>query len=888
MPLTPGSKLGAYEILAFIGRGGMGAVYRARDPRLGRDVAIKVLPDEMAGDPDRLSRFQREARVVAALNHPHIVTIFSVEEAEGTHFLTMELIEGQTLARLIPAGGLPADRFVAIAADLADALADAHEKGIVHRDLKPANVMVTNDGRVKVLDFGLAREVRGTEPEDEAHTALTEPGVRAVIGTPGYMSPEQVSGRPIDHRSDIFSLGIVLHQMASGRNPFAGASSAEQISSILRDSPPSLSQTRPELPSDFSRIVRRCLEKDPRRRIQTARDVANEFHEMAGHRSAKVPVSGSSWPSAAESHTQLDSAASGEATQAKTKQGRFEKWWAYPAVAFAAIMGAGFWYLNRPLPPPRITAYTQITHDGHGKILGGADGSRLYFMLLAPRSIAQVSIAGGEIAPVPMAVPGDFANLYDVSPDGSSALIRTVEKGNSVSTTWNVRILGGSFRQLGRGMARPAFSPDGKLVAYFTREGEFWVVQSDGTGAHKIASPGSIGCCIRWSPDGETIRFTRDSRIWEMSSTGSNLHQLLTGWHSPGSACCGSWTPDGRFYIFMTTGSRSETDKLWALDERHSLFRQPAAEPVQLTTGPINWVSPFPSQDGTKIFSDGFTQRGELFRLDPQAKQFQPLLGGISAEGVSFSRDGQSVAYVSYPEGILWKANRDGSNPVQLTDSPIYPLLPRWSPDGSQIVFNDLGSSYAAIYEVSRQGGSPRRLLPGDKRTESHPTWSADGKRIAFASGEFGGGDEKSEISILDLASQQVTSLPGSVGLFSPRWSPDGRFIAALLFDSTGMKIFDVATQRWTELPEKQGMEFPEWSRDSTSIYFLRSTVGRDRGIFRIRVMGGKAERIHDMTDWHLAGVLNSTWMGLDPTDAPLLLRDIGSDDLYALTLEEK
>jgi TolB-like protein len=271
----------------------MGEVYRATDTKLGRDVALKVLPAEMACDPERLARFQREARAVAALNHPHIVTIFSVEEADGINFLTMELVEGEALDRLIPIGGLPIEKIAEIASALADALTAAHEKGIVHRDLKPANVMVTNDGRVKVLDFGLAKEVSAASPADATRTSLGNTQVGVVMGTPGYMSPEQISGRPLDHRTDIFSLGVVLHEMATGRQPFEGNSSAELISAILRDTPPSVCEIRPELPGDLARIVRRFLEKDPRHRVQTARDVANEFRDLARQtpQKAQAPAS---------------------------------------------------------------------------------------------------------------------------------------------------------------------------------------------------------------------------------------------------------------------------------------------------------------------------------------------------------------------------------------------------------------------------------------------------------------------------------------------------------------------------------------------------------------------------------------------------------------------
>ena len=266
----------------------MGEVYRATDTRLGRDVALKVLPPEMAGDADRLARFQREARAVAALNHPNVVTVYSVEEAENVHFITMELIEGQPLDRVIASEGLPLDRIVEIASALAEALAAAHEKAIVHRDLKPANVMVTSDGRVKVLDFGLAKDVGAKSSTDLTLTSAAHTQAGIVMGTPAYMSPEQVAGRALDHRTDIFSLGVLLHEMATGQRPFEGSSSAELISAILRDTPASVTDLRPDLPSDLARIIRRCLEKDPRHRVQTARDVANEFRDLARQTSQKM------------------------------------------------------------------------------------------------------------------------------------------------------------------------------------------------------------------------------------------------------------------------------------------------------------------------------------------------------------------------------------------------------------------------------------------------------------------------------------------------------------------------------------------------------------------------------------------------------------------------
>jgi serine/threonine protein kinase/tetratricopeptide (TPR) repeat protein len=283
-----GQSVSHYRILDKIGAGGMGEVYRATDTKLGRDVALKVLPPDVASDSERLNRFQREARAIAALNHPNVVTLYSVEECDGVHFFTME-----SLDRLISSNGLPVERIVEIASALAEALVAAHEKGILHRDLKLANVMVTKEGRVKVLDFGLAKNEDAEPSNDATLTSASRTQAGMVMGTPAYMSPEQVSGRSLDVRTDIFSLGVVLHEMATGRRPFEATSSAELVSSILRDSPPPVTDVRPDLPADLARVIRRCLEKDPRYRMQTARDVSNEFRDLArlGSGSLSVPSS---------------------------------------------------------------------------------------------------------------------------------------------------------------------------------------------------------------------------------------------------------------------------------------------------------------------------------------------------------------------------------------------------------------------------------------------------------------------------------------------------------------------------------------------------------------------------------------------------------------------
>jgi eukaryotic-like serine/threonine-protein kinase len=304
MLLTVGTRLGNYEIVAALGAGGMGEVYRAKDLRLPREVALKILPDDLASHPERLARFEREAYTVASLNHPNIVVLHTVEEVDGIRFLTMELVEGRTLATEVEPGGLPLARVLEIGIALADALTAAHEKGVVHRDLKPTNVMLTRDGQAKVLDFGLAKLLAPPsepDPLEAATRAISLTATGTIVGTPAYMSPEQVNGKALDTRTDIFSLGIVLYEMTTGRRPFRGNTPAETTSSILRDVPSPVSDIRKDVPWDLVRIIGRCLQKDPTKRFQTARDVCNELRDLKRETESTIIIPRDRIPSAVSS-----------------------------------------------------------------------------------------------------------------------------------------------------------------------------------------------------------------------------------------------------------------------------------------------------------------------------------------------------------------------------------------------------------------------------------------------------------------------------------------------------------------------------------------------------------------------------------------------------------
>jgi Tol biopolymer transport system component/DNA-binding winged helix-turn-helix (wHTH) protein len=571
--------------------------------------------------------------------------------------------------------------------------------------------------------------------------------------------------------------------------------------------------------------------------------------------------------------------------------------WRKPAFALALLgLAAAAWYLFRPLPAPRISEYKQITRDGHRKLLAGTDGSRVYFNQVDPQpAISDIAISGGKSATITLPLPNP--RLLDVSPDGSTLLVTSRENGPP--GLWAVQIPGGSMRRLANGPILSAvWSPDGRTVGYATRDGDIYVVKCDGTGVPKRVGPeqrnGSVGVIrnLAWSPNGASLRFTLDDRFWEISTDGSERHPLLPDWHPSSRMCCGRWTRDGNFYLFLVQGDFHFLDffegELWALDERRTLLHRGAVEPIQLEKGPIRWSTLIPGKDEKTLFARGVINRGELVRYDAQSRELKPWLGGISAEQVSYSPDGKFVVYVSYPEGILWRANLDGSDPVQLTGAPFSPLLPHWSPDGSTILFfdisNDRGRQSTQSYIVSSQGGTPRPILPDDKQPQIDPNWSPDGKKIVFASGKITNSNSGLFIRVFDLASRETVTLPGSQGIYSPRWSPDGRFIAGLK-SSGGISVFEFATQRWSQL-QKGFCGYPSWSSDSRFVYFFGS-LSTGLGVYRVRVQGGNAELVVDLNGFRHTGTIGS-WMGLDPSDTPMLIRDTGSEEIYSLTLEQK
>jgi serine/threonine protein kinase/Tol biopolymer transport system component len=854
MSFTPGAKLDSYEIVSLLGVGGMGEVYRARDSVLKREVAIKVLPAFISQDPERLRRFEQEAQAAAALNHPNILAVYQFGKVNGAPYMIAELLEGETLRRQLDRAPISTRKSMEYGVQIACGLGAAHEKGIVHRDLKPENLFITKDGRIKILDFGLAKLI---QTPSSAHgdaptlTHQTEPGV--LMGTAGYMSPEQVRGTNVDHRADIFAFGAVLYEMISGNSAFRRATGIETMNAILNEDPPAISQVMPTVPPGMQKVVRRCLEKNPEQRFQSAHDLAFALETLSESGNSVSPLA------------------------VKSKSPTVPRWLVWAAaffLLFAILAVVTYFIAMRSAPPSlRVSEYTQITRSGNAGEVYGTDGGRLY-LAHSRYGIDEVSIAGGDLAPLQVGLPNPF--LVDVSPDGSKLIVASRDTGVSLTEPlWSVDILGGAHQYLTAAMDA-SWSPDGKSVAYSTADGKLGLVQSDGTGSHTLASVAGPASSLSWSPDGKTIRFSMADGIWEMPSTGAAPRRLFPG--SNGDTCCGHWSPDGNTFYF------NSNSQIFAHDERRSLFRKPGPS-VKLTTAPLEWGNPIPSKDGTRLFVLGSVQHGELTRFDRGTKLFQPYLGGISADGVAFSKDGQSIAYVSYPDCILWKSRLDGSARVQLSNPPMCPWLAEWSPDDAQISFVDFSDAgEQKAYIVASQGGSPRRLLPEDHGFQTDPTWSADGNKMVFSTSTGGGKDPNSVLKILDLKSNQTSTIPGSKGMFAARWSPDGQSIAAIREDSVTLNIFDVKTQRWS-VPFKGVIGYPVWSSDSKQIYFLN--FQENAAVYRVRIADGSVELILDLKDFNYTGN-SGTWFGLDPTDAPLLLRNLGTHDVYCLTLGKK
>jgi len=424
----------------------------------------------------------------------------------------------------------------------------------------------------------------------------------------------------------------------------------------------------------------------------------------------------------------------------------------------------------------------------------------------------------------------------------------------------------------------------------FGKGSELWIAKGDGSNPMRIATVQGHPANVMFSPEGKRIRFTQVDdashtySLWEVKPDGSNLHPLLPGWYTPPHECCGIWTPDGRYFLFQSTLRSDSFGDIFVLPDSPSLLRKSATTPVQLTFGPLEFGLAGITPDGKKLIVGGYDQRAELVHYDRTAKQFVPFLGGLAVYDVAFSHDGKSIAYVSVLDSTLWTSQADGSQKIQLTYPPDHAALPRWSLDGKQIAYmgSQLGKPWKA-YVISAQGGTPDELAPGNT-TEVDPAFSPDGTRIVFSAGEPGVG-QKSEIRIMDLKTKQISTVPGSGGLFSPRWSPDGRYLAALDFEeiSKTLRIFDFQTSKWSDrATDPDAIEYPAWTSDSHDVEY-----STDAEVKEIKVGETHTETLFSTKGFHQYFTPDfGAWTDNAVDNSRMFLRDVSTQNLYTLDVD--
>ena len=884
MALSAGQQLGPYEIVSPLASGGMGEIYRALDSRLGRIVALKVLPSALARDPDRLRRFEQEARATGALDHPSVLVVHDFGSHDGAPYLVSELLEGETLRERLARGPLPPRKAAEIAARVAHGLAAAHDRGIVHRDLKPDNVFLTRDGRVKVLDFGLAK-VKGplgvdTEGETIARgpVDVTSPGL--LLGTAGYMAPEQVRGDATDARGDIFALGAILYEMLSGRRAFARASTVETLNAILHEDPPGLDAASGRQPRALDSVLRRCLEKDPADRFQTARDLGFSLDALAQGAPSDAGLGLS------EVGPTLRGLGRRLAQASPLSPAR-----AGALLLTGLALGAALALALRPAPPPRVTSYRWLLSGAAGAPQRWvSDGERVYFSAAHEGRLAlwQIPLAGGE--PERLATPFQHALVYDASPRRSSLLVAGWDGGltgaeSADQPLWEVPVGGGSARNTGLKVYAAAWSPDGKRIAYSGGSEDFskrppsllFVAAADGSGSRRVHDAGVPIPWIDWSPDGARIRFSvfdrADAEWWWMESSTEGRpppRRLVRGE-------TGDWSPDGRHFVFGRWGSGRGSEgprfNLHARREPRSLWPWPSE--TQLTFGPMDFGGPTFTPDGRQLVAVGTLQRMELLRMEPGGSRFARV-PGVPGGFVDYSRDSEWVAWVDASHLTLWRSRRDGSGRLQLTVPPMAAALVHWSPDGRRLAFvadPAGGRQPRTVYVVPRDGGRLEAFNDPHGALVWDPCWIDDEHVV------WGNLYERGSVKLLDLRTRSISELPGSEGMLGPKCSPSGAVLAAKEW-TQGFWLYHPDTRRWESLGVRSDLWYPTFTRDGRAVLGLSLD---DRAIYRFTLAERRIERVGVLGTIEPTAPWMAAWMGLDPDDAPLLLRSTGLVDLYVL-----
>ena len=815
LPLTTGTRLGPYEILSPLGAGGMGEVYRARDSKLDRDVAIKVLPGSVSRDPDVLARFEREAKAVAALSHPNILGIFDFGTHDGTAYAVMELLDGETLRSKLDAGALSQRRAVEYALQIVRGLAAAHEKGIVHRDLKPDNVFVTQDGRVKILDFGLAKTA-AARPGDAGDTrsptalAYTEPGT--VMGTVGYMSPEQVRGLPVDHRSDIFSFGSVLYEMLSGKRAFQRGTAAETMTAVLREEPPELSAAPLQVSPALDRIVRHCLEKSPEQRFRSTDDIAFSLQSL--------------------------SESSGSAA------------FGAPALAGRRMPRGALWGIAGLLAGAIAGSLLMIGHRAAQKL----PGRPVRFEVNAPPDQQAV----GTVA---------------LAPDGSR-LAFTARKAGSGSTLLWIRAIDESKARMlpgTEGAQLPFWAPDGASVGFFA-DGQLKRVAISGGPPQALAAVTTEVRGASWSGDGRIVfgpTFT--GPLLQVSASGGKVTPatVLDKGRGEGTHRWPWFLPDGRHFLFYAAGSTGmEPGEIWvgtlgSNDVKHitqssSLAVYASPGYLLFTRGSALVAQPFDagrleargeaislgvdlpsssatsglraltaSLDGTLAWHSLASAMSQPVWFDREGRETARLAEAAAWFFPRLSPDGQRLAIARAVADTtvadIWMIDLARNVTTRMTLDPADDAAPVWSPDGTRLVFMSSRRGAAADLYIMRadQPGS-EELLFGSEPPKLANSWSPDGRFLIF---EVNSPQGRQDLWLLPLEGDRkpVPFLATPFNELNARFSPDGRWVAYTSDVSGASEIYvrPFRESGGTWRVSSRGGQTPTWRGDGREIYYL-------------------------------------------------------------------
>ena len=755
MGLSPGTRLGSYEIVGAIGAGGMGEVYRARDMKLGRDVALKVLPEAFARDAERMARFRREAQLLASLNHPNIASIYGFEDS-GSHALVMELVEGPTLADRIKQGAISFEEALPIAQQIAEGLEYAHERGVVHRDLKPANIKLTCDDVAKILDFGLAKALEGDPASVDISSSptisrmATQAGI--ILGTAAYMSPEQAKGKSVDRRTDIWSFGCVLFEMLTGKMAFSGETVTDTLAAVIK-SEPDWNALPAAVPAHVRVLLRRCLQKDPRHRLRDIGDARVSLEEVLAGSPDSYSTAGVSFPVARRVVPAVLAGMMVGALVAGLAVWRFGPVWTpHSAMHFSAVTNfAGVQAQPAFSPDGRSVAFVS-NRDGHYNI---------YVGLISGGSLVQVT---------------NDANLKkrpEWSPDGTTLAYAQLNR-SGLWDIWEVAALGGTARRVILNATDPAWSPSGRELAYENlTDDTIWISGTSGENARPLTTASGLHETEpRFSPDGGQIAFCAQSdgpySELEVVDLGSRRARELT--QLSALALSPAWSPDGRYIYFAS--SRGGAMNIWKISAS-------GGEPEQITAGQGDDAQLDVSADGKKIVFSTWHERVNIAQGDLQASSGQQNVKLLTTdparnqEAPEYSPNGKYIAYFSNLKGAekesIWFSDADGSNPVQVVKDDGINVFPHWEPDSQHLIYAVSSTPYG-FNRVSISGGTPETILKNGNDVYFDVGL---GGRLLFQ-------NSKLEVEAFDARVARTQTLgnpPASFGAAPVQWAPDGRSV---------------------------------------------------------------------------------------------------------------